>query len=174
MRIADFLLRGLRHVFRCAIGPGVVARRECYAFRNRGMAESPKLDERIWIGFIESLFSEDLKGVCGNGRRIRNEAVYDFESINVGLVFLPAAIAIGNWLSEKTKYRRDQQQGRQAGPIRDSSDVPAWTPAAEKPMQDVESAVEQQQTEERGQDQGIAHVPQDVVSHLVTENHQNF
>jgi hypothetical protein len=68
------------------------------------MAERPKLDERIWIGFIETFFSEDLEGVRRNGRRIRYDAADYFESIDVGLVFLPAAVTIRDWLREETEY----------------------------------------------------------------------
>ena len=68
------------------------------------MAVGPKLDERIWIGLIQTFFSEDLKGVRRNSRRIRDDTADYFESINVGLVFLPAAVTIRDRLSEETEY----------------------------------------------------------------------
>ena len=68
------------------------------------MAVGPELDEWIWIGFIETFFSQDLKGVRRNGRRIRDDTVDYFEPINVGLVFLPAAVTIRHRLREETEY----------------------------------------------------------------------
>jgi hypothetical protein len=68
------------------------------------MAERPKLDERIWIGFIETFFSEDLEGMRRDGRRIRDDAADYFKSIDVGLMFLPAAVTIRDWLREETEY----------------------------------------------------------------------
>ena len=68
------------------------------------MAEGPKLDEWVWIGFVEAFFSEDLEGVRRNDCRVREDTADDFESINVSLVFLPAAVTIHYRLREETEY----------------------------------------------------------------------
>src|ERR1700676_4244490 len=116
------------------------------------MAVGPKLDQRTRIGFVETLFSEDLKAVHRYGSRIRDDAMDDFESINIGLVFLPAAVTIRDRLREESKYRCDQEQSRQAGPIGYSTDSPTRTPTIQSPVERMVSREEKKQGGQGGQD----------------------
>src|SRR5580700_10843231 len=113
------------------------------------MAVGPKFDEWIWIGLIQPLFAEDLKSVGRNGRCIRNNALYDFESVHVSLMFLPAAVPVDRRLGKEHEYRRDQKQCRKAGPVRYSADVPARAEAIENPQRDMKACEKKQQTEQR-------------------------
>ena len=64
----------------------------------------PEFYERIWIGFIQALFAQHLKSVSGYFARIRDDAADYIESIDIGLVFLPAAVTVGDRFGEESEY----------------------------------------------------------------------
>lgn len=82
------------------------------------MRIQPELDELVWVRFVQAHLSEKLEGPRRDGFRVRHKTVSNLQSIDVGLVFLPAAVTVNERLRYKGENGDDQQQSRQGSPIR--------------------------------------------------------
>src|SRR5207247_2507101 len=101
----------LFHEFRLlALRPRVVVEREGDALAQRRVAVEPELDESTWAGVGQVNFAEDLKGSRRHLLRVRHDAVYDLQSVDIGLVLLIPAEAVDDRRGEEREQGEEEQQ----------------------------------------------------------------
>ena len=114
--------------------PGIVRAAENNPVVGRRMIEKPQANEfsRGRIGEIG--FALELESLRSDFSRIRRDAVDDFETVAVGLVFLPPAEAVEHGRKQKGEHENNQEKKRQGGPIVGRADIERSAPARKAPQ----------------------------------------
>src|SRR5580658_10722597 len=105
--------------------PRIVLRSEPHALGDSRMIVQPEFDERARVWIVERHFAQNLEGVGRFFRRIWDNAVDYFESIDIGVVFEYTAERTRQGLSQKSEDGQRQQQHGQRGPVRHALNFPA-------------------------------------------------
>src|SRR5271157_2210379 len=120
----------LRHVFPLLpMRPGIIRRNEVYALRPRRVIVEPELHPLAWRRIVEVDFSALFEIVRGYLVGIRHDAVYDLDSVAIGLVLIVAADGVEHRRREKRQHRQQQKQQRQRRPVVETADFPSRSPA---------------------------------------------
>ena len=82
-----------------------------------GMIEKEEDVDRIGVRIHENGFAIGLEGVREGLAGVRNDAVGDFEAVDVGLVLLITAEGIAEDVGGKTEESKKQEKRRKRGPI---------------------------------------------------------
>src|SRR5260370_7769062 len=119
--------------------------REYQPVRHWRMRIEPKSDKgrRIWIRQIQ--VAQNLKRMRGNFLGVRNQLMDDFQSVNIGGMFLHAAVAADDRRRNKQQRLQKQEQHDERSPIFLSINLPVPGPPIPPPFQPSQKKVERQQ-----------------------------
>ena len=117
-----------------ALGPRVVGDAEVDAVGYGGMVEEEEYVDGIRLGIDEDLLAEFLERDGAVLAGVGQDAVRDFEAVDVGLIFLEAAEGIQDGGGCETKKRDEQEQGGKRSPIIDSAKRPGIAVTGQKPI----------------------------------------
>src|SRR5689334_1153337 len=88
-----------------------------------------------WIGIrVRQIhLAEDLKSLGCDLPGVRRQAMGDFQSVLIRLMFEMPADSAGDGIAEKKKHRQQQHQYGQGSPVIEPTNLPRSTPAGEHP-----------------------------------------
>src|SRR6267154_6218271 len=106
--------------------------------------------------------------------RVRNNAVSDFEAVDVGLIFRIAAEGDADGVGCETEKSQEQEKRGERSPIVDGAYAPGSARAREQPADGAVARVEENENHS-GEEQGpLPDVTQDVVAHFVAKISEYF
>src|SRR5258708_2918164 len=118
---------------RFALGPGVIRNAEVDAAGDGRMVVEKKNLYGIRVGVNKGSFAVVLKGLRTGLTGIGNDAVGDFQAVDVGLILLIAAERAAEGIGNETEYRKKQEKRRKRSPILEAADLPSSTGPCEQP-----------------------------------------
>src|SRR5258708_281666 len=98
--------------------------------------------------------------------RVRNDAVGDFEAVDVGLVFRIAAEGVANGIGCETEKGQEQEKRGKRRPIVEGADTPGSAGAREKPTDGAVAEVEQNESHGGEEQKPLPDMTQDLVAHF--------
>src|SRR5258708_40276609 len=98
-----------------------------------------------------------------------NDAVGDFEAVDIGLIFLIAAESIADDIGGETEERQEQEKRGEGGPIVERADAPGSAGAREEPADGAVAEIEKNENNRGGEEKALPDVTENVVAHLVAE-----
>ena len=116
------------------MGPGVVGYAEVDAVGYGGVVKEEEYVDGIGVGIDEDLLAEFLERDGTVLAGVGQDAVGDFEGVDVGLIFLEAAEGIEDGRSGETEKGDEQEQRGKRGPVIDSTKAPRGAVTCEKPV----------------------------------------
>src|SRR5258708_10574086 len=135
---------------RFAFGPRIVSHAQVDAVGNGGVIEEEKDVDRIGVGVDENGFAVDLEGARECLTRVRNDAVGDFEAVDIGLIFLIAAESIADDIGGETQESQEQEKRGEGGPIVERADSPGSAGAREEPADGAVAEIEKKENNRGG------------------------
>src|SRR6266446_1030938 len=112
--------------------------------------------------------------MCEGLARIRNDAVGDFEAVDVGLVFRIAAEGVANGIGSETEKGQEQEKRGKRSPIVEGADTPGSARTREKPTDGAVAEVEKNENHNGDEQKLLPDVTQDVVAHFVAKISEYF
>src|SRR5260370_32856484 len=106
--------------------------------------------------------------------RVRNDAVGDFEAVDVGLVFRIATEGVANGVGCETEESQKQEKRGERSPIVEGADTPRSAGAREKPTDGAVAEVEQNENHGGEEQKPLPDMTQDVVAHFVAKISEYF
>src|SRR5437879_8522945 len=106
--------------------------------------------------------------------RVRNDAVGDFEAVDVGLVFRIAAEGVANGIGCETEKGQEQEKRGKRSPIVEGADTPGSARAREKPTDGAVAEVKKNENHGGEEQKPFPDVTQDVVAHFVAKISEYF
>src|SRR5215469_2897734 len=138
------------------------------------MRIQPKSNKRRRIRVRQVQLAEYLKGVRRYLRRIRNEAVSDFERVHIGGVFLYAAEPVDGRRRKKQQNLQKQQKHRKRRPIFRPQNLPIVTPPIKRPMQSAKQQIEREQKRRRSGHEALDDMPQNIMAEFMANDEERF
>ena len=105
---------------------------------------------------------------------IGNEAVNDFEAVNVGFVFLHAAEAMDDRRRKKKQNLKDQKHDRDGSPIALAVDLPRFAPTVDDPMKPTVGEVKSNEKSGGKEDQSVKDMAENIVAGFVAEDEERL
>src|SRR6266853_2008795 len=99
--------------------------------------------------------------------RVRNNAVSDFEAVDVGLIFRIAAEGVADGVGCETEKSQKQEKHGERSPIVEGADAPGSARAREKPADGAVARVEEKENHSGEEQRPLPDVTQDVVSQIM-------
>lgn len=100
-----------------SFGPRVIVNTEVDAIADGWMIEKENDLDGIGLGINEHGFTINLEGVRARLARIGNDAVRDFQTVDVRLILLIAAVGVTSNLGDQTEESHEQEKRRERSPI---------------------------------------------------------
>src|SRR5437868_6246356 len=105
----------------------------------------------------------------GSLARVRNDAVGNFEAVDIGLILLIAAEGIANGVGGETEESEEQKKRGERGPIVQATDTPGSAGTCKKPADGAVAEVQKNKNHRSEEQESLPKVTQDVVTHFVAE-----
>src|SRR6266851_10075905 len=105
---------------------------------------------------------------------VRNDAVGDFEAVDVGLVFRIATEGVADGVGCETEESQKQEKRGERSPIVEGTDAPGSAGAGEQPTDGAVAEVEQNENHGGEEQKALPDVTQDVVAHFVAKISEYF
>src|SRR5260370_38259979 len=131
-----------------------------------GMVVEKKNLYWIGVGINKGVFAVVLEGLGTGLAGIGNDAVGDFQAVDIGLILLIAAEGAAERLGNETEYREKQQKRRKRGPILEPADLPSSTGPCEQPADGPKAEIERYEKQRRQEHKSLPDEPEGVVAHL--------
>ena len=128
----------------------------------------------IGIGINENSFAVNLEGTCEGLTGIGDEAVADFETVNIGLVFLKAAERVAESTGGETENRNEEEKSWERGPIIQGTNAPSGAGTGEKPANGAIAQIKKNEEHRGKEEESLPDVAEDVVAHFVAEIGEDF
>src|SRR6266851_3036270 len=106
--------------------------------------------------------------------RVGNDAVSDFEAVDVGLMFRIAAESVANGIGCETEKGQEQEKRGKRSPIVEGADTPGSTGAREQPTDGAVAKVKKNENHSREEQKTLPDVTQDIVAHFVAKIGKDF
>src|SRR5258706_4732421 len=106
--------------------------------------------------------------------RVRNDAVGDFQAVDVGLVFRIATEGVANGVGCETEESQKQEKRGKRRPIVEGADAPGSAGAREQPTDGAVAEVEQNENHGGEEQKPLPDMTQDVVAHFVAKISEYF
>src|SRR6266853_4621407 len=106
--------------------------------------------------------------------RVRNDAVGDFEAVDVGLVFRIATEGVANGVGCETEESQKQEKRGERSPIVEGTDAPGSAGAREQPTDGAVAEVEKNENHSGEEQKSLPDVTEDVVAHFVAKISEDF
>src|SRR5260370_18305350 len=101
--------------------------------------------------------------------RVGNDAVSDFEAVDVGLMFRIAAESVANGIGCETEKGQEQEKRGKRRPIVEGADTPGSAGAREKPTDGAVAAGEQNESHGGEEQKPLPNMTQDQGAHFVAK-----
>ena len=157
-----------------AFGPGVVGDTQMDAVGDSRVIEEEEDVDGIGVGINENSFAVNLEGTCEGLTSIGDEAVADFETVNIGLVFLKAAESVAESTSGETENRDEEEKSGERGPIMQGTNAPSGAGTGEKPANGAIAQIKKNEEHRGKEEEPFPDVAEDVVAHFVAKIGENF
>src|SRR5438876_5374683 len=112
---------------RFTLGPGIIGNAQVDAAGDGRMVVEKNYLNGIGVGVNKSSFAVVLKGFRAGLAGVGDDAVGDFQAVDVGLILLVAAEGAAEGIGNETEYREKQEKGRKRGPILEAANLPSIT-----------------------------------------------
>ena len=89
---------------RFVLRPGIIRNAQANTITNGRMVEEKKNLERIRVGIYKNFFAVVLERESARLSGIRNDAVSDFQAVDIGLIFLVAAKCAASNIGRETEH----------------------------------------------------------------------
>src|SRR5229473_5900078 len=106
--------------------------------------------------------------------RVRNDAVGDFEAVDVGLVFRIAAEGVADGIGGESKESQEEEKGGERCPIVESADAPVSAGTREQPADGAVAQVVKNENHSGEEQKALPDVTQDIVAHFVAKISEDF
>ena len=144
------------------------------AVGNGGVIEEKEDVDGVGVGINEHGFSVNLEGTREGLAGIRDEAVADFETVNIGLVLLKAAESIAESTGSETENRDEEEKSWERGPIVKGANAPSGTGTGEKPADGAIAEIKKNEEHRSKEDKSFPDVAEDIVAHFVAKIGEDF
>src|SRR6267143_24276 len=106
--------------------------------------------------------------------RVRNDAVGDFQAVDVGLVFRIATEGVANGVGCETEESQKQEKRGERSPLVEGTYAPGSAGAREQPTDGAVAEVEQNENHSGEEQKSLPDMTQDVVAHFVAKISEYF
>src|SRR5260370_34444613 len=106
--------------------------------------------------------------------RVRNDAVSDFEAVDVGLMFRIAAESVDNGIGCETEKGQEQEKRGKRSPIVEGTDARGSAGTREQPTDGAVAEVEQNENHGGEEQKPLPDMTQDVVAHFMAKISEYF